>query len=168
MLTLSWRRPLSYRNQSIYLLHKSMDWCLYDNGLPHERIKDIRFNNINKATKWLWGDTLIGVGNEFTWNSPKKKFLPKKLLISENHFLNEKFLITAERSNHLTHSPDLPRKNISTQKIIIVTRKTIFKMKKTFTPIWKKGLYGTLNWPTQKRNFTQKITYTFPKNLFFT
>ena len=38
-LTVSWRRPLSYRNQSIDLLCKSMDWFLYDNGLRHERVK---------------------------------------------------------------------------------------------------------------------------------
>ena len=38
-LTISWRRPLSYRNQSIYLQSKSMDWFLYDNGLGHERVK---------------------------------------------------------------------------------------------------------------------------------
>ena len=38
-LTLSGRRPLSYRNQSIDLLHKLIDWFLYDNGLRHERIK---------------------------------------------------------------------------------------------------------------------------------
>ena len=38
-LTLSWRRPLSYRNQSIDLLCKLMDWFLYDNGLRHERVK---------------------------------------------------------------------------------------------------------------------------------
>ena len=38
-LTLSWRRPLSYRNRSIDLLCKSMDWCLYDNRLRHERVK---------------------------------------------------------------------------------------------------------------------------------
>ena len=31
-LTLSWRRPLSYRNKSIDLLCKSMDWFRYDNG----------------------------------------------------------------------------------------------------------------------------------------
>ena len=37
-LTLSWRRPL-YRNQSIDLLSKPMDWLLYDNGLRHERVK---------------------------------------------------------------------------------------------------------------------------------
>ena len=30
--TLSWRKPVSYRNQFIDLLHKSMDWFLYDNG----------------------------------------------------------------------------------------------------------------------------------------
>ena len=39
ILTLSWRRPLSYRNQSIDLQSKSMDWFLYDNDLRHERVK---------------------------------------------------------------------------------------------------------------------------------
>ena len=39
MLTLSRRRPLSYRNQSIDLRSKSMDWFLYDNGLRLERVK---------------------------------------------------------------------------------------------------------------------------------
>ena len=38
-LTLSWRRPLSYRNQSIDLQSKSLDWFLHDNGLRHERVK---------------------------------------------------------------------------------------------------------------------------------
>ena len=38
-LTLLWRRSLSYRNQSIDLPSKSMDWFLYDNGLRHERVK---------------------------------------------------------------------------------------------------------------------------------
>ena len=38
-LTLSWRRPLLYRNQSIDLLYKSIDWFLYGNGLHHERVK---------------------------------------------------------------------------------------------------------------------------------
>ena len=40
-LTLSWRRPLSYRNQSIDFLCKSIEWFLYDNGLRHERVKEI-------------------------------------------------------------------------------------------------------------------------------
>ena len=37
-LTLSWRRPLSYRNQSIDLLRKSMGWFLDDKGLRLERV----------------------------------------------------------------------------------------------------------------------------------
>ena len=41
-LTLSWRRPLSYTNQSIALQSKSMDWFLYDNGLRFGRVKGIR------------------------------------------------------------------------------------------------------------------------------
>ena len=39
LLTLSWRGPLSYRNQSIDLQSKSTEWFLYDNGLRHERVK---------------------------------------------------------------------------------------------------------------------------------
>ena len=37
-LNLLWRRPLPYRNQSIDLQSKSIDWFLYDNGLRHERM----------------------------------------------------------------------------------------------------------------------------------
>ena len=43
-LTLSWRRPLSYRNQSIDLLRKSVDWFLYDYGLRDERVNKIILN----------------------------------------------------------------------------------------------------------------------------
>ena len=38
-LTLSRRRSLSYRNKSINLLYKSMDWFLYDSDLRDERVK---------------------------------------------------------------------------------------------------------------------------------
>ena len=38
--------PLSYRNQSIDLLRKSMNWFLCDNGLRHERVKSY------VITKW--------------------------------------------------------------------------------------------------------------------
>ena len=46
-LTLLWQGPLpfSYRNQSIDLQSKSMDWFLYDNSLRHERVKS--------TTGWL-------------------------------------------------------------------------------------------------------------------
>ena len=38
-LTFSWRTSLSYRNQSIDLQRKSMDWFLYNKDLRHERVK---------------------------------------------------------------------------------------------------------------------------------
>ena len=41
-LTLSWRRPIQYRNQSIDLRSKSVDWFLYVNGLRHERVKCVK------------------------------------------------------------------------------------------------------------------------------
>ena len=44
-LTLSRRRPLSYRNQSLNLRSKSMDWFLYDNGLRLERVKKMTQEN---------------------------------------------------------------------------------------------------------------------------
>ena len=37
-LTLSWRRSVSYRNQSIDLHMKSMDWFLFVKDLYHERV----------------------------------------------------------------------------------------------------------------------------------
>ena len=42
-VTLSWLRPLSYRNQSIDLRSKSIDWFLYDNDLRHERVNHFFF-----------------------------------------------------------------------------------------------------------------------------
>ena len=43
-LTLSWRRLLSCRNQSIDFRSKSMNWFLYDNGLRHERVNRASLN----------------------------------------------------------------------------------------------------------------------------
>ena len=54
-LTLSWQRPISYRNQSIDLLCKSMDWFLYDIGLRHERVKYVKNKGRTKEAfpiKW--------------------------------------------------------------------------------------------------------------------
>ena len=47
ILTLSRRRPLSYRNQSMDLQNKSMDWFLYDNGLRHERVNVVLLTKID-------------------------------------------------------------------------------------------------------------------------
>ena len=44
VLTLSRRRPLSYRNKSIDLQSKSMYWFPYDSGLRHERVKSMLFH----------------------------------------------------------------------------------------------------------------------------
>ena len=65
-LTLSWRRPLSYRKQFIDLQSKSMDWFLYDNGLRHE-----------KVNCWLLPQTLPK--NEFHHQRISKIVLPFKL-----------------------------------------------------------------------------------------
>ena len=48
LLTLSRPRPISYRNQSIDLLCKSMGWFLYDIGLGRERVK-LSNTNITKC-----------------------------------------------------------------------------------------------------------------------
>ena len=51
--TLSWRRPLSYRNQFIDLQSKSVNWFLYDNGLCHERVRRKCSENIcNFVIDW--------------------------------------------------------------------------------------------------------------------
>ena len=63
LLTLSWRRPLSYRNQSVNLLCKLMDWFLYDNGLRHGRVNNaipndehwcFRFMEVSWVLRWWW------------------------------------------------------------------------------------------------------------------
>ena len=70
MLTLSWRRSLSYKNQSIGLL-KSMDWFLYDRNLRHERIK-------------ISGTFLVY--NEFHTNKMKVDFVQQNLQTAEWYF----------------------------------------------------------------------------------
>ena len=49
-LTLSWRRPLPHRNQSIDLFCKSVDWFLHDNGPRQERVK----TNFKKQKSKFW------------------------------------------------------------------------------------------------------------------
>ena len=45
-LTLSWRKPLSCRNQSTDFQNKSMDWFLYDNGLHQKELKPDWFSEM--------------------------------------------------------------------------------------------------------------------------
>ena len=53
---------LSYRNQSIDLQSKSVDWFLYDTGLCHERFKNFAFLKmllITISVSWLFYDQMI-------------------------------------------------------------------------------------------------------------
>ena len=63
LLTLSWPRPLLYRNQSIDLHSKSMDWFLYENSIRHEIVNewsdtwflcytDIHKIYVTKSSEW--------------------------------------------------------------------------------------------------------------------
>ena len=53
-LTLSRPRPISYRNQSIDLQSKSMDWFLYGIGLGRERV-----NRRNIISKYLYTESML-------------------------------------------------------------------------------------------------------------
>ena len=64
-LTLSWRRSLSYRNQSIDLLCKSMDWFLYDSVLRHERVKEE--HKFYSELEQLSGDIPVQFGHCPQW-----------------------------------------------------------------------------------------------------
>ena len=65
-VTLSWRRPLSYRNQSIDW-SKSMDWFLYDNGLHHERVKD-PIVIMKEIMSWLFKVPIVTVAY-YSWST---------------------------------------------------------------------------------------------------
>ena len=43
-LALSWPKSISYRNQSLDFLCKSMDWFLYDRDLRHKKVKMEKWN----------------------------------------------------------------------------------------------------------------------------
>ena len=78
ILTLSWRRPIPYRNQSTDLRSKSMDWFLYDIGLRHERVNQVIFwwfqegpnllillNSLNISRK-IWRQFFRSLNKSFT------------------------------------------------------------------------------------------------------
>ena len=88
-LTLSRRRTLSYRNQSIDLLRKSMDWFLYDNGLRHERVKRQYHIMVKHALKQFvrkLPTNCLSVSDYFVWLS--LKWLTKEKLIFNETFVS--------------------------------------------------------------------------------
>ena len=66
-LTLSRRRPISYRNQSIDLKSKSRDWFLYDIGLRRQRLNRL----VNKASlgKISWKASLEKISFVSWWKN---------------------------------------------------------------------------------------------------
>ena len=84
-LTLSWRRPLWYRNQSIDLQSKSTDWFLYDHGRHHERVNACVFRSSPTITK------LVAIWNMFKVNNKDSRTISSKsflvcLLLTLNIF----------------------------------------------------------------------------------
>ena len=65
LLTISRRRPLSYRNQSINLLRKSIDWFLYDNGLRLERVKKHREKKLYQSGTLFISRSLLQMNDVF-------------------------------------------------------------------------------------------------------
>ena len=112
-LTLSWWRSISYRNQSIDLKSKSMDWFLYDIGLLHEMIKFIH----NKEC--------LGLCETWWVRNPKKKrktfrqqhvigFVQRRLdyfLVSNNlkESINKMDILTTLSTNHSPIFFSLPK-----------------------------------------------------------
>ena len=78
-LTLWWQRSLSYRNQSIDLLSKSMDWFLYDRDLRHERVS----RYFGKITQWLLLSN--GSARVFWWCNAKNSILEKSVFWKKRH-----------------------------------------------------------------------------------
>ena len=65
ILTLSWRRSLSYRNQFIDLLCKSMDWFLHDRNLRHERVKGSKLMLIHKWYQYIKSSCIKVYGTRY-------------------------------------------------------------------------------------------------------
>ena len=93
ILTLSWRRSLLYRNQSIDLLCKSTDWFLHDKNYHHERVKHssgiIRMRILNPLRDWYFYSSGRTALSKRTAN--KKKYVklendPEQIVESNQRF----------------------------------------------------------------------------------
>ena len=94
ILTLSWPSFLSYRNQSIDLQSKSMDWFLYDRYLRHERVK--WFNQLLFPLKESVFE-MISRENIILWSS-NYRLLIKRLLIEKTNVYSLKHIPTKHYS----------------------------------------------------------------------
>ena len=78
--TLSWQSSLSYRNQSIDLQSKTLDWFLYDRDLRHERvnIKESRTTPSTISNFLIVNFKQIQVTKGFLYFSYKLRLLGKR------------------------------------------------------------------------------------------
>ena len=97
--------PLSYRNQSINLLCKSIGWFLYDSGLRHERVncaalyfnkdrrKALKLSKMSKS--WSLEETGSSYDHKFVssdnpgqnvWNKVKRSSIIEQEKALENFF----------------------------------------------------------------------------------
>ena len=106
-LTLSWRRLLSYRNQSIDLLCKSMDWFLYDNSLCHERVNSTLSKSLYFINKY-WTNKSTKINSK----SVQKVFIPKIQI------LLLKFLLCYESLKLSSSSANLSSTLVSGQHLL--------------------------------------------------
>ena len=91
--TLSWRRSILYRNQSIDLLCKLTDWFLYDRDYHHERVKHssgiLRMRILNPLRDWYFYSSGRTALSNRTAN--KKKYVklendPEQIVESNQRF----------------------------------------------------------------------------------
>ena len=98
-LTLSWRRSLSYRNQSIYLHSKSVKWFLHDRDHRHERVIDInrgpfKKNVIQKKKRFLQVKVdEIGTKSDKGGETATKKWCHSPKTLLHLYFCSSVFLI---------------------------------------------------------------------------
>ena len=103
-LTLSWRRPITYRNQPIDLQSKSMDWFLYDIGLCHEKIKAIQKLILNDPLSYFSEIVKIIKTLSFLCLKLVKKAKTTKILvfITFNHLIMIQYKISFKVRGHIT------------------------------------------------------------------
>ena len=81
LLTLSWRRSLSYRNQSIDLQSKSVDWFLYDRDLSHERVNKHPFDPWTLSEQHVYVQFKLWFGATFETCSHQRCSVKKVFLV---------------------------------------------------------------------------------------
>ena len=99
-LTLSWWRAISYRNQTIDLRSKSMDWFLYDIGPHHERVKQMVRSIIPKVlkSKVLLIVTAVFWKTSRLWGLKQVPF--GGVTTGINHYATWRLLFSIKRTTH--------------------------------------------------------------------